>query len=108
MHADEGAFDDAVAGSYRTAAGDQEWGRALGRVAAMFGAVLAALSARVASRRADRAAPEQIAQAFGTTLTTERTHLRAVLDRVGLQRNDELVRVLHDGHVLWGSSAESA
>jgi DNA-binding CsgD family transcriptional regulator len=64
--------------------------------------------ARVAARLAAGATPQQIASETGTALSTVRTHLHAVLARVGVQRATELVRVLNDGHALWAGAAELA
>jgi DNA-binding NarL/FixJ family response regulator len=47
---------------------------------------------------------EQIAAAGGTRVSTVRSHLAKVLLRVGASRSDDLVRRVHDGHLLWGSA----
>jgi len=59
--------------------------------------------ARVAMALAQGLAVEQIAAATGTRVATVRSHVAAVLDRVGASRSDDLVRRLHDGHLLWGA-----
>jgi DNA-binding CsgD family transcriptional regulator len=57
--------------------------------------------ARVAARLAAGQSPEAIALSSGIGLATVRSHVHAVLHRVGAQRAAELVRVLNDGHALW-------
>lgn len=61
--------------------------------------------ARVATALAQGLAVEQIAAATGTRVVTIRSHVAAVLDRVGASRSDDLVRRMHDGHLLWGQAA---
>lgn len=61
--------------------------------------------ARVATALAQGRTAEQIAAAAGTQLSTVRSHMAAVLQRVGASRGDDLVRRLHDGHALWGQAA---
>lgn len=60
--------------------------------------------ARVATALAQGLTVEQIAAATGTRVATIRSHVAAVLDRVGARRSDDLVRRLHDGHLLWGAA----
>jgi DNA-binding CsgD family transcriptional regulator len=64
--------------------------------------------ARVAARLAAGETPEAIAHATGTGLATVRSHLHAVLHRVGARRSAELVRVLQDGHGLWALANQPA
>lgn len=58
--------------------------------------------ARVAAGLAQGRTVEEMAQASGTRVSTVRSHLASVLQRVGASRGDDLVRRLHDGHLLWG------
>lgn len=60
--------------------------------------------ARVAAALAQGLAVEQIASATGTQVSTIRSHVASVLGRVGASRSDDLVRRLHDGHLLWGEA----
>lgn len=59
--------------------------------------------ARVAAGLAQGRTVEDMATAGGTQVSTVRTHLASVLRRVGASRGDDLVRRLHDGHLLWGA-----
>lgn len=60
--------------------------------------------ARVAAALAQGLSAEQIADATGTQVSTIRSHVASVLGRVGASRTDDLVRRLHDGHLLWGGA----
>ena len=60
--------------------------------------------ARVAAGLAQGRTVDELATASGTQVSTVRTHLAAVLQRVGASRGDDLVRRLHDGHLLWGAA----
>jgi DNA-binding CsgD family transcriptional regulator len=60
--------------------------------------------ARVAAGLAQGRTAEEMAASGGTQVSTVRSHLAAVLQRVGASRGDDLVRRLHDGHLLWGAA----
>lgn len=60
--------------------------------------------ARVAAGLAQGRTVEAMAAAGGTQVSTVRSHLASVLQRVGASRGDDLVRRLHDGHLLWGAT----
>lgn len=63
--------------------------------------------ARAAAALANGSTPEQIAAANGTQVTTVRSHLAAVMRRLGAQRSDDLVRQLNAGLAVWGTAARS-
>lgn len=63
--------------------------------------------ARVATGLAQGRTPQDIATASGTSVATVNTHLQKVLQRAGVRRTEELVRRLHEGHVLWGMSVSA-
>jgi len=65
---------------------------------------LSPAQARVATALAQGLTVAQIAAAAGTRVSTVRSHMAAVLQRVGASRGDDLVRRLHDGHALWGNT----
>ena len=60
--------------------------------------------ARVATGLAQGPTVAQMAAASGTAVATVRSHLFSVMQRVGASRSDDLVRRLHDGHLLWGAA----
>jgi DNA-binding CsgD family transcriptional regulator len=47
---------------------------------------------------------EEIGLANGTSVATIRTHVRAVLERLGAQRITDVVRMLHQGEALWSKA----
>ncbi|HQC98915.1 MAG TPA: hypothetical protein PK306_24740 [Aquabacterium sp.] len=59
--------------------------------------------ARVAAGLAQGRTVDEMAAAGGTRVSTVRSHLASVLQRTGASRSDDLVRRLHDGHLLWGT-----
>jgi DNA-binding CsgD family transcriptional regulator len=59
--------------------------------------------ARVAAGLAQGSTVEQMAAASGSRVATVRSHLFSVMQRVGASRGDDLVRRLHEGHMLWGA-----
>jgi DNA-binding CsgD family transcriptional regulator len=61
---------------------------------------LSPTQAQVACLLAEGQTPNQIASVCSVALATVRSHLHTVLRRVGAQRSEELVRLLHDGHRL--------
>lgn len=63
--------------------------------------------ARVAAALSQGLTVEQIAQTCGIRVSTVRSHLATVLVRAGASRSDDLVRRVHDGHLLWGRSSEA-
>ena len=48
--------------------------------------------------------PQQIGLANGTSVATVRTHVRAVLERLGAQRITDVVRMLHQGEAHWSKA----
>jgi DNA-binding CsgD family transcriptional regulator len=72
-------------------------------MAAVLG--LTPAQARVASQLAEGMTAEQIGQANGTSVATVRTHVRAVLQRLGAQRTTDVVRMLHQGETLWSRTS---
>lgn len=71
-------------------------------LASLFG--LTPAQSRVAAGLAEGRTPQEMALASGTSLATVRAHLHKVLQRMGLRRSAELVRMLHEGHVLWSQA----
>lgn len=57
--------------------------------------------ARVAALLADGLTAAQIGARLGIALATVRTHLRAVLGRLGAARSVDAVRALREGYALW-------
>jgi DNA-binding CsgD family transcriptional regulator/PAS domain-containing protein len=65
---------------------------------------LSPAQARVASQLGEGMTAEQIGLANGTSVATVRTHVRAVLERLGAQRITDVVRMLHQGEALWSKA----
>jgi DNA-binding CsgD family transcriptional regulator/PAS domain-containing protein len=59
--------------------------------------------ARVASQLADGLTAEQISEINGTSPNTVRAHVRGLLDRLGVQRTVDVVRLLRQGESLWAT-----
>jgi DNA-binding CsgD family transcriptional regulator len=65
---------------------------------------LSPAQARVASQLGQGMTAEEIGLANGTSVATIRTHVRAVLERLGAQRITDVVRMLHQGEALWSKA----
>ena len=57
--------------------------------------------ARVAALLADGHSPDTIAQLNGTSITTVRTQLVQVFRKLGVARQNDVVRILCQNHSLW-------
>lgn len=61
--------------------------------------------ARVAAGLAEGKSAEEIAVKLGCAVPTVRTHVRAVLARLGAQRAADVVNILHQGGPLWSRAS---
>lgn len=59
--------------------------------------------ARVATLLGEGLEPQAIAERLNVKLTTVRTHVRRVLERLGQRRMTDAVRVLREGQALWAA-----
>lgn len=62
---------------------------------------------KVAVRLADGLTAEQIAAAIGCSVATVRTHIRQIIERLGVQRITDVIRLLRQGEALWSGAAAS-
>lgn len=70
-------------------------------IAAMLG--LTPAQARVAAHLAGGLTPEQISRTQGCAISTVRTHVRAVLERLGATRVTQVVNLLRQAEPLWST-----
>lgn len=68
---------------------------------------LSPTESRVAVRLAEGMTPDQISLANGTAITTVRSQISKVIEKLGAKRSTDVVRLLRQGEALWSTAGRT-